>query len=76
MAKPTNSMATGPRPVRGRKPKNGEPDSAADSTTGRPAPSEDEIRARAYHLYLERGGRDGADFDDWLIAEAELRKHQ
>jgi hypothetical protein len=37
------------------------------------SPSEDDIRMRAYQLYLERGGADGADFEDWLRAERELR---
>jgi hypothetical protein len=37
-------------------------------------PSEEDIRLRAYQRYLERGRHDGADFDDWLEAEAELRK--
>ena len=32
----------------------------------------DRIAARAYELYLERGGADGGDFDDWLAAEREL----
>jgi len=32
----------------------------------------DRIRARAYELYLQRGGGDGRDFDDWLAAEREL----
>ncbi len=32
----------------------------------------DRIAARAYELYLARGGRDGADFDDWIAAEREL----
>jgi hypothetical protein len=36
-------------------------------------PSEDDIRMRAYHRYLERGGGDGMDFADWLEAERELR---
>jgi hypothetical protein len=34
--------------------------------------SADRIAARAYELYLERGGSDGRDFDDWLTAEKEL----
>jgi hypothetical protein len=37
-------------------------------------PSDDEIRRRAYELYLERGGGHGMDFDDWLRAEQELKK--
>jgi hypothetical protein len=36
-------------------------------------PSDEEIRARAYRRYLERGGGDGQDFDDWLEAERELK---
>jgi hypothetical protein len=36
-------------------------------------PSEEEIRMRAYRRYLERGGSDGRDFDDWLEAERELK---
>ncbi len=37
------------------------------------APSEEEIRVRAYHRYLERGGTHGADFDDWVEAEKDLK---
>jgi hypothetical protein len=37
-------------------------------------PSEDEIRYRAYQRYIARGGEHGADFDDWLQAEQELRR--
>ena len=35
-------------------------------------PFEDQIRARAYEIYLERGGQPGHDLDDWLQAEFEL----
>ena len=37
------------------------------------APNEDDIRVRAYHRYLERGAGHGADFDDWLEAEKDLK---
>ena len=33
---------------------------------------EDQIRARAYELYQERGQEVGHDLDDWLRAEDEL----
>jgi Protein of unknown function (DUF2934) len=33
----------------------------------------DRLAQRAYELYLARGGQDGADLDDWLTAEQELR---
>ncbi len=36
-------------------------------------PSEEDIRLRAYHRFLERGGGDGADIEDWVEAERELR---
>jgi len=37
-----------------------------------PAPSEQEIAARAYEIFLGRGATDGGDLDDWLQAEREL----
>jgi Protein of unknown function (DUF2934) len=40
--------------------------SAADS------PRLEEIRIRAYEIYVERGGQPGHDLDDWLQAEREL----
>jgi len=36
-------------------------------------PSEEEIRVRAYHRFLERGSGPGRAFDDWLDAEKELK---
>lgn len=35
---------------------------------------EDEIRRRAYELYLERNGQGGSSADDWARAEAEIRE--
>jgi len=37
-------------------------------------PTHDEIEFRAYQIYLERGGRDGRDVEDWLQAERKLLK--
>jgi hypothetical protein len=37
------------------------------------SPTYDEIADAAYHRYLRRGGQDGADVDDWVAAEQELR---
>src|ERR1700684_4550771 len=34
---------------------------------------EQEIRRRAYELYLERGEEPGRDLEDWLQAERELK---
>ncbi|MFN7918195.1 MAG: DUF2934 domain-containing protein [Vicinamibacterales bacterium] len=36
-------------------------------------PSDEDIRVRAYHRYLERGGGHGMDFEDWLEAKRELQ---
>jgi len=33
---------------------------------------DEEIRRRAYEIYLERGEQPGHDVDDWLQAEREL----
>jgi hypothetical protein len=38
-----------------------------------PSLSDEEIRLRAYHRYLERGAGDGGDFDDWVAAEKDLK---
>jgi Protein of unknown function (DUF2934) len=38
------------------------------------APTVEEIRVRAYQLYLERGGTHGQDLEDWLAAERQLRE--
>ena len=35
-------------------------------------PIEEDIRYRAYEIYLERGARHGHHVDDWLQAEREL----
>jgi hypothetical protein len=38
---------------------------------------EEQIRRRAYELYLRRGGQSGLELDDWLQAEEEnLRAHK
>jgi Protein of unknown function (DUF2934) len=43
------------------------------NTSANHAPSDEEIRRRAYEIYLERDGLGGNELDDWLQAEAELR---
>ena len=56
-------------------------DTAHEMTTegnGSPtaAPTYEQIAEAAYHRYLQRGGQDGYDFDDWLDAERALRARQ
>jgi hypothetical protein len=36
----------------------------------------EEIAVRAYQLYLERGGADGHDVEDWVRAEQELTREK
>jgi hypothetical protein len=35
---------------------------------------DEEIRRRAYEIYLERGEQPGHELDDWLQAERELER--
>ena len=44
----------------------------AEDTSANHAPNHDEIRRRAYEIYLERGGLPGQEFEDWLQAEREI----
>ena len=46
--------------------------SHSDDTSGNHTPSCEEIRLRAYEIYLERGSHPGNELDDWLQAEHEL----
>jgi hypothetical protein len=41
-----------------------------DSTS---APTHEQIAARAYEIFVERGRPQGRDLDHWLEAEAQLR---
>ena len=49
---------------------------SASNKAGAPSaePTHEEIAARAYELYLARGSLDGYSEEDWLLAEAELRR--
>lgn len=40
----------------------------------KPAFTEEEIRSRAYEIYVDRGRGDGRALEDWLQAKAELEK--
>jgi hypothetical protein len=46
----------------------------AEDASANQAPSHEEIRIRAYEIYLERNGHAGDELDDWLRAERELQK--
>ena len=36
-------------------------------------PNREQIERRAYEIYLRRGGVDGSDVADWIMAEEELK---
>jgi hypothetical protein len=44
-----------------------------DVSVGNPLRDE-EVRLRAYEIYLERGEKPGCELDDWLQAERELKR--
>ena len=39
-------------------------------------PLEERIRRRAHEIYLEHGGRNQSEMDDWLQAESEIMRGQ
>lgn len=55
-------------------PKKSTPAQKATRVSAELEPSDEEIRVRAYHRYLERGGSHGMDFEDWLEAKRELQR--
>ena len=74
MAKSTTGPSTRKRTSSKRKDPDGEaPKTNGPSTPPDAGPTDDDIRLRAYHRYLERGGEHGADFDDWVEAEKDLK---
>jgi len=78
MAKRTTNPS--PRKRTSRKQEADSPELAAGNgelaSNGVETPTEDDIRLRAYHRYLERGAAHGADFDDWLEAEKDLKSQR
>jgi hypothetical protein len=46
----------------------------AENAAANHEPNHDEIRRRAYEIYLEGGSLPGRELGDWLRAERELRK--
>ena len=52
-----------------------QPGNAVEKTDGSAHSTRDqEIRNRAYEIYLQRGGQPGYELEDWLQAERELTK--
>lgn len=59
--------------IKSMKPQNGSVGHGA-TTTSVVFPTMEEIRVRAYQLYLERGCSHGEDLADWLVAERQLKE--
>jgi hypothetical protein len=78
-ARPQNPSAGGSRPDaaegRGRARTERSAATEAPPETSE-SPTEEEIRYRAYLLYIERGGGHGMDFEDWVTAERELKNRR
>lgn len=66
---PTTTTATARHP----RPDDDQPASARTHRDPAPAPGTDSVAARAYEIFLQRGGEPGNPADDWQRAEAELR---
>jgi hypothetical protein len=56
------------------------PNTQTDEKAGRattqpkpPAPTAEQIQRRAYEIFEARGGAPGHEWDDWLLAEYELK---
>jgi hypothetical protein len=62
--KPADGASGSPKPARASKKSNG----AIDDLN-----NPDSIARRAYEIYQSRGGDHGADLDDWLEAERQLK---
>jgi len=63
--KPADETTGSPKPTRPLRKGNGSPDRFSDP---------DAIARRAYEIYQNRGGSHGADLDDWLEAERQLKR--
>lgn len=50
------------------------PTRSTTESTGKKSPTWEEIQVRAYEIYLERGGTDGSDIEDWFRAEREFQQ--
>lgn len=60
-------------PNHGDEPVQGDGAPAPESISMSSEPSAEDVRMRAYHRYLERGGGHGMEFEDWVAAEHELK---
>ena len=63
-ARPSGKTQKGKIPMKGKK----------SGKTSCHLPTDEQIKQRAYELFLARGATHGHDVEDWLRAQAELRE--
>lgn len=56
--------------------KTGRQTSTAKRAKPSPQPTREDIERRAYEIYVERGGSEGSEMEDWLQAERELKRRK
>jgi hypothetical protein len=66
-SRPKGNRSTGPQAATTQASETGEASVAN-------AAHDEDIRRRAYEIYLERGGEAGHELEDWLQAERELER--
>jgi hypothetical protein len=54
--------------------RNNSPTETVTRNSNNVAPTVEEIRRRAYEIFLARGGVPGTELEDWLSAEQELKQ--
>jgi hypothetical protein len=64
--RPSNDTAEATKPSRGSRRGNGAPENHLNDA--------DAVAKRAYEIYQSRGSTHGADLDDWLEAERQLKR--
>jgi Protein of unknown function (DUF2934) len=67
------SMSSKPKRIGNVEPPAASTPAATGDVSAGNAASGEEIRLRAYEIYLERGEQPGLELDDWLQAERELQ---
>jgi DUF2934 family protein len=66
------SMSSKPKRIASAEPQTASTQAETGKVSVGNAASDEEIRLRAYGIYLERGEQLGRELDDWLQAEREL----
>lgn len=75
-AEPKKAAATkaaSEKPAAAKKPVAAKPAAPAKKSTAKKTVTTAQIAARAYEIFLSRGGQPGNEVSDWLQAEQELK---